>query len=82
MEQKELTELSDEELLEKRKKSKSTNITNAVIFGMLIGIATYSTVRNGFGLLTFIPLVFAPIAANHSRNHKVIEKELKSRNLN
>ena len=81
MKEKEFNELSDQELLEKRKKSKSINTLNAVIFGTMTGIAIYSTVKNGFGLLTFFPLIFAPIAANHSKNNKAIEKELKSRNL-
>ena len=78
---KELTELSDQELLEKRKKSKSTKIINAVIFGFMIGIAVYSTVKNGFGLFTFFPLLFAPMAINNDKNNKALETELKFRNL-
>ena len=79
--EKELTELSDQELLEKRKKSKSTKIINAVIFGFMIGIAVYSTVKNGFGLFTFSPLLFAPMAINNDKNNKALETELKFRNL-
>ena len=79
--EKELTELIDQELLKKRKKSKSTKIINAVIFGFMIGIAVYSTVKNGFGLFTFLPLLFAPMAINNDKNNKALETELKFRNL-
>lgn len=81
MKEKELTELSDQELLEKKKKSKSNNITSSVILGIMIGIAIYSTVKNGLGLFTFFPLLFIPIAKNNSKNNKALEAELKSRNL-
>ena len=60
MKQKELTELTDAELLEEGKKIKSGNIVNAVLFGVMIGVATYSTVKNGFGIFTFFPLLFYP----------------------
>jgi hypothetical protein len=39
---------------------KSTQFINAVLFGVMIGVATYSTVKNGFGILTFFPLLFHP----------------------
>ncbi|MCJ7935635.1 MAG: hypothetical protein MUW56_18920 [Chryseobacterium sp.] len=57
--EKELTELTDQELLEKKKKIKSGEIMNAAILGALIGIAVYSTVKHGLGLFTFLPLLFA-----------------------
>ena len=80
--EKELTELTDQELLERRKKTKASEITNAVILGVLIGIATYSTLKYGLGFFTFLPIVFALFAANRwKRNSKALEEELKSRNL-
>lgn len=80
--EKELTELTDQELLEKRKKTKSNDITNAVILGMLVGIAVYSTIVHGLGLFTFLPIVFALFAANKwKKNKEALEKELTSRNL-
>jgi hypothetical protein len=79
MNNKELTELTDQELLIKRKDAKSTDVINAVFFGIVLGIAIYSTVKNGYGLMTFIPLLFAPIAAKHSRYKKAIEQEVKNR---
>ncbi|MGG5210611.1 FUSC family protein [Chryseobacterium sp. MIQD13] len=80
--EKELNELTDQELLEKRKKSKSEEIINAVILGVLIGIAIYGTIKYGLGLFTFLPVLFALYAANKwKKNSQTLEKELHSRNL-
>ena len=81
MKQKKLAELTDEELLHEAKKIKTTNFYDALIFGVLIGIAVYSTVKNGFGLLTFLPVVYIPIAAKNKTKHAALEKLLKERNL-
>lgn len=81
MTQKELSELSDEELLNEAKKHKPTKIYDAAIFGVLVGIAIYSTVKNGLGLLAFLPLVYLPIAAKNKTKSKALGKLLKERNL-
>jgi len=81
MNQKNTVELSDEELLKEAKRVKSTKIYDPVIFGILIGIAIYSTVKNGLGLLTFLPMVYLPIAAKNKLKIKELEKQLKDRNL-
>ena len=76
-----LAELTDEELLLEAKRNKPTKIYDAVIFGFLIGIAIYSSVTNGFGLLTFLPLVYLPVAARNKNKKKELEKLLKERKL-
>ncbi|AZA76234.1 hypothetical protein EG347_01170 [Chryseobacterium sp. G0186] len=82
MEEKALNELTDQELLEKKKKSRSEKTINAVIFGFLIGIVVYSSVKNGIGFFTFFPLFFAFYAASRwKKGGKELEKELESRNL-
>ena len=81
MKPKKLAELTDEELLLKAKKIKPTSLYDAVIFGFLIGVAIYSSVKNGFGLLTFLPLVYLPIAAKNKTKNKELEKLLKERGL-
>lgn len=81
MEQKTLAALSDNELLQAAKQHKPTKIYDAAFIGVLIGIAIYSTVKNGFGLLTFLPLVYMPIAAKNKTKSKTLEKLLKERNL-
>lgn len=81
MNQEKLEALTDEELLAEAKKSKSIKIYDAVIFGVLIGIAIYSSVKNGIGLLTFLPVVYLPIAAKNRIKNSEVEKLLKKRNL-
>lgn len=81
MSQEQLAALTDEELLLEAKKSKKVKIYDAAIIGVLIGIAIYSSVKNGFGLLTFLPLVYLPIAARNKSKNTELEKVLKERNL-
>ncbi|MDP2724479.1 MAG: hypothetical protein Q8O72_17140 [Bacteroidales bacterium] len=80
-----LTELSDQELLQKLKKIKNNKIIDASIIGITIGIAMYGTVKNGLEFFTFFPLILAYIVVRNSTNNKILEKEiqkeLKSRNL-
>jgi len=81
MNQKNTAELTNEELLQEVKRMKATKLYDPVIFGVLIGIAIYSTVKNGLGLLTFLPLVYLPIAAKNKLKIKELAKLLKERNL-
>ncbi|TDQ11829.1 FUSC family protein [Pedobacter metabolipauper] len=81
MEQKELSELTDQELLDEAKKIKSTSIINAVLIGMLIGIVIYSIAKNSLGFFGLIPLFFAYKLFNNSKDNKELEKLLKERNL-
>ncbi|WP_114939441.1 FUSC family protein [Mucilaginibacter endophyticus] len=81
MEQKDLSQLTNEELLQEAKKIKSGNILDATIIGFLIGVAVYSTVRNGFGFLTFLPLIYLPIAAKNKLRNKEVEKLVKEKGL-
>lgn len=81
MKQKELTELTNDELLQEARKIKSGKLMDAVIFGFLIGVSVYSVVRNGFGLLTFLPLVYIPIAARNRIRNKEIDRLVTERGL-
>lgn len=81
MKQKELSELTDQELLDEAKKMKSTSITNAVFIGFMIGIVIYSIVKNSLGFLTLIPLFLLYKLIKNSKNNKSLEWELKARNL-
>lgn len=82
MSQKELAELSDEELLQEAKTMKPTGIYDALIIGVLIGVSLFSIYKNGLGLLTFLPLVYIPIATKNKLKVKEINKLLEERNLN
>lgn len=79
--QKELSELTNQELKQEAKKSKSYAFYDTIFIGVLAGIAIYSTVNNGLGFLTFIPLFYIPIAAKNKIKNKALEKLLKERNL-
>lgn len=82
MKGKNLSELTDQELLQEAKKMKSTSLTNAVLIGFLVGIVFYSIMKNSFGFLTLIPLFFAYKLINRSKyNNKELESILKERNL-
>ena len=70
MKDSEIAALSNEELLNEKAKNKSGNITNAVLCGVIVGIAIYSTVKNGVGLFTFLPLFFAYIIFNGNKKSK------------
>lgn len=74
MKEKELSELTDQELLEEEKKIKSTAITNAVLVGFLIGIVFYGVTENGWGFFSLIPLFFAYRLITNSRQSR--SKEL------
>lgn len=77
----ELAKLSNEELLKKAKKMKSTSQINALLVGVLIGIIIYSILKSTIGLFTLIPLFFAYKLINGSKNNSALKEILKERNL-
>lgn len=81
MAQKEFSDLTDEELLEKAKKLKSASIINAFLIGFMIGIVIWSIAKNNFGFLMLIPLFIAYKLANNSKDDKALKAVLKERNL-
>jgi len=82
MEKRQLSELTDEELLQAAKKMKSTVIINAVLIGFLAGIVIYSILKNSFGFLMIIPLFLAYKLMNNSNyKTKELDRLLKERNL-
>ena len=79
---KQITELTDQELLDEAKRRKSASIMNAVLIGFLIGIIFYSIIKNSLGFLTLIPLFIAYKLINNSKyDNKELEDLLKARNL-
>jgi ABC-type phosphate transport system permease subunit len=83
MTNKDLSELTDQELLDEAKKMRSFSITNALIIGVLVGIIFYSIVKKSWGMLTLIPLYFIYKMINDPKNKrsKDLEELLKVRNL-
>lgn len=84
MQQKELAEMTDQELLEEAKKVKSSSITHAVIIGFLAGIVIFSVATNSWGFFTLIPLYFifrVFINNENNKRNKALMELLKERNL-
>ena len=78
---KEITEYTDEELRLEIQQIKSSNLLNAVLIGVMIGVATYSTVKNGLGILTFFPIFFVPMMIKKRARKKILEQQMRDRNL-
>lgn len=70
---------SREELLLEQKKIKKTKITTAFLMGLLLGIAVYSSVKNGIGFFTFFPLLFVYLLYKNSIKTNEREKEINAR---
>jgi len=81
MNQKEPSQLTDEELLKEAKKSKSTAVINATLIGFMMGVVVYSIVKNTWGFFTLIPLFLAYKIFNNSKKNKALEEELMKRKL-
>lgn len=81
MTEKELSGLTDEELLVEAKKMKSTNIINAILIGFVIGVIIYSVAKNTVGFFTLIPLFIIYKLVNGSKNNAALKRVLKERNL-
>lgn len=80
-----LSDISNEQLVQEHKKIKTNKIIDAFIIGITIGVFFYSNVKNGFGLFTLFPLIITYLIIKNSSNSKLLEneivKELKSRNI-
>lgn len=76
-----MQELTDEELLQEAKKMKTNKVYDAVIVGFLIGVSIYSIIKNGFGLLTFLPLLYLPVAKKNTTKRNTLEQLINERGL-
>lgn len=83
MANKDLSELTDQELLDEAKKMRSFSITNALFIGFLLGIIVYSVAKNSWGMLTLIPLYLIYRLVNDPKNkrYKELQAILEERKL-
>ncbi|GAO41388.1 hypothetical protein [Flavihumibacter petaseus] len=82
MAQRNLSELTDQELLQEAKKQKSAALINAAIIGFLIGIVVYSVIKKSWGFLTLIPLFLAyKLIKKNKYSNEELEHALKERKL-
>ena len=78
---KELSKLTDEELLKVAKDSKPSPIIDAFFIGFLVGIIIYGVAANTWGLVTLIPLFLIYLVLKKPKQYKAIQDELAKRNL-
>ena len=76
MKDKNLANLSEQELMQKLKKIKSNKIIDSAFIGLTVGISIYGAVKNGLGFFTFFPLILAYMFVRNSANNKLLEKEI------
>ncbi len=81
MDQKNPSQLTDQELIEEVKHSKPSPLIDAFFIGFLVGIVVYSFAVNNWGFLTLIPLFLAYLLLKKSRRHEALLAELKARGL-
>jgi len=81
MNQKDLSNLTDKELLEAAKINKPSPIIDAIFIGFLAGIVIYSVAANAWGFVTLIPLYIIYRFLKKPRQYDALRNELKLRNL-
>lgn len=81
MNEEQLSQLSDEELLDVFKNNKPSPLLDAFFIGFLIGIVVYSVAANAWGFITLIPLFLIYLFLKKPKQYKAINSELERRNL-
>jgi fatty acid desaturase len=81
MNQPNLSELTDEELLQEAKKMKQSRITHAFIIGFLIGILIFGAAVNTWGFTMLIPLYLIYLFTRNPNDNKELMQILKERGL-
>lgn len=81
MNQKELSQLTDKELLEAAKNNKPSPLIDAFFIGFLAGIIIFSVFANSWGLVTLIPLFLIYVFLKKPKKYEALKKELEHRNL-
>lgn len=84
MNQKDLSELSDQELLSKAKEMKRSAILSAFTIGLMFGVILWSVVKSTVGFFTLVPLFFIYKMINSTEKteeNEALKKIMKERNL-
>jgi len=79
--QKELSQLTDKELLEVAKNNKPSPMIDAFFIGFLAGIIIYGAAANAWGFVILIPLYLIYLFLKKPKRYSELKKELEKRNL-
>lgn len=81
MNQEQLSQLSDEELLEAAKNFNPSPVTDALLIGFLVGIILYGVFANAWGFLILLPLFLIRQFLKKPKQYEALQQELKKRQL-
>ena len=81
MNQKELSQLTDKELLELAKNNKPSPIIDAFFIGFLVGIIIYGAAANAWGFVILLPLFLIYILLKKPKRFEELKNELEKRKL-
>lgn len=76
---KDYTKLSLEELESAEQKLKANKSTNALIVGVILGIAIYAATRGSFVLTVMLMIIAFMFASSNAQNLKSIQAEISRR---
>lgn len=76
-----LSQLSDEELLEVAKSNTPSPWFDAFFIGFLVGIIIFGVVASSLGFLLLLPLFLIYLMLKKPKTHEAIQRELKQRGL-
>lgn len=77
----ELTQLSDEALLQALKNNKPSPILDAFFIGFLVGILIYGAAANTWGFLFLLPLYLIYLFLKKPKRYEALKKEAEKRAL-
>ncbi|CAH0258930.1 hypothetical protein MP478_07625 [Chryseobacterium sp. WG14] len=77
-----LSGLSIDELTKEDKKRSAIFISYCIIVGIMIVASIYATLRNGFSIISSLPIFFIPMYLTIWNSQREIRKEIKSRKSN
>ena len=76
-----LNDLTTEDILNEYKRFKTYRVYDKFIVGFLIGVSIYSIINNGFGLLTFLPLIYLPVTRRNNKRFTALQEQLQKRGI-
>lgn len=81
MNQQELSQLTDEELLEVAKNNKPSPVLDAFFIGFLVGVIIFGFAASAWGFLIIVPLFLIYLFLKKPKQYEALKKELEKRGL-